>query len=153
MKKRTLIATAIAVCVSLPAFAWEPFTTVTNVCETCPQEPADVVTLTNGTKIRAQVVGENPAFYVVVRYTEARAIPKGEVQGIEWANKTRPSAVTNSDQIRLKNGVVFSGSIVDDKAKPALFQIKSSFLDQTHIIFKSEVAEAYRSGVKVNLGI
>jgi hypothetical protein len=153
MKKRTLIATAIAVSVSLPAFAWTPFTVTTNVCDTCKQEPADVVTLASGGKIRGQVVGENPAFYVVVVFTEARAIPRNEVQGIEWANGTKPAVVSNSDQILLKNGVVFSGTIVDDKTTPPVMQLKSSFLDQTYMVFKAEVQEAYRSGVKVDLGV
>lgn len=153
MKKVTFIATALAVSVAVPAFAWAPFTVVTNVCETCEQEPADVVTLTNGTKIRGQVVGENSSFWVVVRLTEARAIPKGEVQGIEWANKSKPASVSNSDQILLKNGVVLSGTIVDDKTTPPVMQLKSSYLDQTYIVFKAEVAEAYRSGTKIDLGI
>ena len=152
MKKRTLIATAVAVCVSLPAFAWEPFTVVKNVCETCKQEPADVVTLTNGTKFRALVVGENSKFYTVVRFTEARAIPKGEVQGIEWANKTKPASVSNSDQLLLKNGVVLAGKIIEDKTTPPVIQMKSAYLDQTFVVFKAEVAEAYKSGVKVDLG-
>ena len=153
MKTPTLLAVLLLVTsFSLPAFAWAPFTAFTSVCDSCKQEPADVVTLANGTKIRGQVVGEGPTFWVVVRYTEARAIPKGEVQGIEWMNKNKPASVTNSDVILLKNGVVFSGSIVADKQKPALLQIKSSFLDQTHIVFKNEVAEAYRSGTKIDLG-
>ncbi len=153
--KTTMIAAAVfavTASASLPAFAWEPFTVVTNVCETCVQAPGDVVTLSNGTKIRGQVVGENNDFWVVVRYTEARAIPKREVQSIEWANKTKPFEVTSTDQILLKNGVVLNGKIIQDKSKPPAMELKSSYLDQTFIVFKKEVAAAYRSGVKIDLG-
>ena len=152
MKKLTLTVAALVTLISANAAAWEPFTAVTNVCASCQQEPADVVTLTNGTKIRGTVVGENAKFWVVVRFTEARAIPKGEVQGIEWANKSKPSSVTTSDQVLLKNGVVLAGTIIEDKAKPPVFQIKSAYLNQTYVVFKAEVAEAYKSGVKVDLG-
>lgn len=151
MKKITFAALLFSFAVATPAYAWEPFTEVTNVCETCEQEPADVVTLTNGNTIRGSVVGENPAFYVVVRYTEARAIPRGEVKSIAWAKGNKPAAVSSSDQLLLKNGVVFSGTILENKTKPALIQLKSSFLDQTYIVFKAEIQEAYQSGTKLDI--
>lgn len=149
--KRTLTACSIAV-LAIFTMGFTPFTPVTNVCATCKQTPADIVTV-GAEKIRGKVVGENPAFYVVVRNNEARAIPRSEVQGIEWASGSKPPSVTSADQILLKNGVVFSGSIVEDKDKPALFQLKSNWTDQTYVIFKSEVQEAYRSGTKIDLGV
>lgn len=151
MKTRTLIAAAISVMLSSPAYAWAPFTTVTSVCDTCKPEPADVVTLTTGAKIRGMVVGENSSFVVVVRNTEARAIPRVEVQSIDWVNKSKPPAVSGADQILLKNGVVLNGKITEDKAKPPVLQLRSNYLDQTYVVFKSEVAEAYRGGVRVDL--
>lgn len=150
MKTTSAIIAALILLVALPAAAWEPFTEVTSVCPSCPEPPADQVTLTNGTVIRGAVVGENPSFWVVVRYTEARAIPKAEVQGITWANGTKPASVTSADQILLKSGVVLSGSILEDKTKPAAFSLKSSHHDQTYVVFKSQIAEVYRGGVKVN---
>ena len=152
MKKLMLATISLVLLTALPALAFSPpFTVVTNVCDTCEQEPADVVTLTSGQKIRGKVVGENPSFYTVVRYTEARAIPRSEVQGIKWANGSKPPAVSSSDQILLHNGVVFSGTIVENKTKPALIQLKSSYLNQTYIVFKSQIAEAYRSGTKLDV--
>lgn len=148
----TLLATLI-VLIALPAFAFEPFTSVTNVCPTCEQAKADVVNLTNGDTIRGSVVGENPAFYVVVRYHEARAIPRAEVKSIDWSTGSKPSSVTSSDQILLKNGVVFSGTIVEDKTKPPLFQLKSNWSGQSYIVFKEQVQEAYRSGTKVDITV
>ena len=147
-----LIASIVTLSVTVPAFAWAPFTPVVNVCETCEQAPADVVMLNNGTTLRGDVVGENPSFWVVVRYTEARAIPKSDVKSITWKNNTKPAIVSNSDQLLLKNGVVLNGSIIEDKSKPPVIQLKSSYLDQTYIVFKAEVAEAYKAGARVDLG-
>jgi hypothetical protein len=153
MKTASALLSTLIVLIALPAFAFEPFTSVTNVCESCEQAPADVVTLTSGEKIRGDVVGENPSFYVVVRYGKARAIPRAEVQSIDWEGGSKPSGVTSGDQILLNNGVVFSGTIIEDKDKPALFQLKSSWTDQTYIVFKSQVKEAYRSGSKVDFAV
>lgn len=149
MKKPLMLAAALVVAFATLGFT--PFTPVKNVCPECKQAPSDVVTLSSGETLRAQVIGENPSFYVVVRYGEARAIPRNEVRGIEWASGSKPPNVTSSDHILLKNGVVFAGNIVEDKAKPPLIQLKSNWTDQTYVIFKSEVQEAYRSGVKMDL--
>lgn len=153
MKTASALFASLIILIALPAFAFEPFTSVTNVCPTCEQDPADVVTLNDGQQIRGKVVGENPSFYVVVRYNEARAIPRGEVQGIEWESGSKPPSVTGSDQILMKNGVVFSGTIVEDKDRPALFQLKSNWTDQSYIVFKNQVKEAYRSGTKVDITV
>jgi len=149
MKKTLMLAATLVA--ALSSFAFTPFTPVNNVCPECDQPAADVVTLTSGDTVRAQVVGENPSFYVVVRYGEARAIPRGEVRGIEWASGSKPPNVSSSDQILLRNGVVFAGNIVEDKTKPPLLQIKSNWTDQTYVVFKAQVQEAYRSGVKLDL--
>jgi len=148
MRTRLVSAAAalLVMSVAVSAYAFPPFSEVKNVCPSCDQGKADVVTLTDGTKIRGKVVAENTSFYTVVRYTEARAIPRTDVQGIEWANGSKPTDLMKHDQILLKNGVVFSGTITDDKDKPALYQLECDFNDFTYIVFKSQVDKVFKQG-------
>lgn len=125
---------------------FKPFSTVENVCPECEQPEADVVELSTGDKIRGTVVAENTDFYVVVRYGEVRAVPRGQVQAIEWAGGNKPSGLMSKDQILLPNGHVLSGTITEEKDEPALFKIKSSFNQQTFVVFKEAVETVYKDG-------
>jgi hypothetical protein len=125
---------------------FEPFTPVENVCPDCEKPKADVISLSGGDKIRGTVVAENSSFYTVVRYGEVRAIPRSDVQGIVWADGSKPSGLMKNDQIVLQSGHVLSGTIVDETDKPAFFQIKSSFSDYTYTVAKAEVQAAYKGG-------
>lgn len=142
------VTAAMLVGVSATAFAvdFKPFSKVGNVCPDCEQSKADVISLSKGGSVRGTVVAENTDFYVVVRYGEVRAIPRGDVQSIKWANGTKPSGLMDKDQIVLKNGHVLSGTIVDETDEPAFFQVKSSFSDYTYTVAKGSVASAYKSG-------
>lgn len=146
-----LVVFAATLLVAGTAAAYTPFTSVNNVCPTCTQPKADVLTTNDGATIRGSVLAENSSFYVFFRYGEIRAIPKNEVQKIEWANGTKPGGLTNFDQIVLKSGHVMSGTIVDNKEKPALFQIKSSKGELTYVVFKSQVAKIFKSGSESSL--
>ncbi len=150
MMKRTLsIAAILSASVFLVGFT--PFTPVNNVCTTCTQAPSDVLTMNSGEELRVRIVGENPSFYVAVRNGESRAIPRNEVRGVKWANGSIPPDIAGADQILLNNGFVFSGKIVEDKANPALFQLKSNWTNQTYILFKDQVKEAFRTGARLDL--
>lgn len=129
------------------ALAYEPFTPVKNVCPTCEQPNADVIKTTTGNTLRGKVVAVNPDFYTLVRYSEARAIPRSEVESVEWATGTKTPGVETKDQIILKDGTVLTGSIVDDKEKPPVLQIKSSYNGNTYVVFKDQVGKLYRGGV------
>lgn len=149
--KKWIAACAVALAfsgLSATAFAADfiPFSKVENVCTDCKQPKADVISMSNGTAIRGTVVAENSDFYTVVRYGEVRAIPRSSVQSIAWADGAKPSSLLDKDQIVLTNGHVLSGTIVDEKDEPALFQIKSSFSDYTYMVTKSQVQKAYKSG-------
>lgn len=149
--KQRVIFILVALVVAAGTMGFTPFTSVNNVCTSCKQEPSDVITLSSGETVRASVVGENPSFYVAVRFGEARAIPRNEVRSIEWADGTKPASVTSSDQVLLKNGYVFAGNITEEKDQPALIQLKSNWNEQTYVLFKSEIQEAYRSGARLDL--
>jgi hypothetical protein len=128
--------------------AYTPFTVVNNVCPSCTQPKTDVATMSDGSKVAGQVIGENNSFYVMLRFGEVRALPKMEVQAIEFANGSKPANLASFDQILLKNGHVLSGSVTEDKDAPALFQIKASHGDMTFVVFKSEVSKLYRAGLE-----
>lgn len=142
----------VALLTILPAASWafQPFTPVTDVCTTCPQPRADVLTLNDGTKLRGTIVGENTAFYAMMRHNEVRAVEKSGVQTVEYAAGSKPVSLGSMDQILLKSGHVLNGSITEDKAKPALFQLKSSTGSETFVVFKSEVSKVYRNGLEAS---
>jgi hypothetical protein len=142
----TLIIAAV-VAVVAPALAYTPFSPAENVCPSCTQQKADVITTSNGQEVRGTIVAVNPDFYTMVRYTEARAIPRGEVQSVEWANGSKTAGVDSKDQIFLSNGTVLTGSIVDDKEKPAVLQLKSSYNGVTYVVFKDQVSKLYKGGL------
>ncbi len=136
----------MGVSTAVVAADYEPFTDVEDVCPDCEKPDADELEMADGTTLRGTVVGENADFYVVVRYGEARAIPTNAVNSIAWADGSKPSGLGDKDQIVLASGHVVSGTIVDEKDKPAFFQIKSSFADFTYTIFKTQVDKAYKNG-------
>jgi hypothetical protein len=142
----TVVALSIA-SMAFPAFAFTPFTPVKNVCPQCTQQKADVITTSDGNKIRGTIVAVNPDFYTMVRYSEARAIPRGEVQSVEWANGTKTAGVDSKDQVVLKNGTVLTGSVVDDKEKPAVIQLKSNYNGVTYVVFKDQIDKFYKGGL------
>ncbi len=142
----------IAMLTMLPmtGFAFQPFTPVTDVCTTCPQPRADVLTLNDGTKLRGIIVGENTAFYAMMRHNELRAVQKSGVQTVEYSAGSKPVSLGSMDQILLKSGHVLNGTITEDKAKPALFQLKASHGSETFVVFKSEVSKVYRNGLEAS---
>ena len=147
--KHILIAMfALSAFVAVDAVAYTPFTVVNNVCPTCTQPKADVATMSDGTKIAGQIIGENNVFYVMLRFGEVRALPKNEVQAIEFSQGSKPSNLSSRDQIVLKSGHVLNGTISEDKEAPALFQLKASNGDMTFVVFKSEVSKVYRAGLE-----
>lgn len=144
---RVLITLAL---LSMPVlgFAYQPFTSVQSVCETCPNPKSDVLTLNDGNKIRGSIIGENTAFYVMLKHLEVRAIQKTQVQTVEYAGGTKPGFLASQDQILLKSGHVLNGEITEDKEKPALFQVRSSHGNVSFVVFKSEVSKVYKKGLE-----
>ncbi len=128
------------------AQALQPFTTVKDVCPTCPKKATDVVTLRNDTKITGQVIAENQAFVVIARYGELRMVPVVRIKSMTWATGNAPSNLTSQDQLLLKNGHVLTGTIIEEKAKPGLFRLQASSSRQTYVVFKAQVAQAFRGG-------
>lgn len=125
---------------------FKPFTPVKDVCPECEKPKADEVKLADGRAIRGTVVAENADFYVFLRYGEIRAISKSSVSNIVWANGSKPSGLDDFEQILLKNGHILSGTIINDNAKPALFELRASFSDVTFMVTKDQVDKAYRDG-------
>lgn len=145
-----VIIVSVFLLVPATLMAFKPFTDVVDVCSTCPAPKADVLTINDGNRIRGTIIGENTAFYVMLRHHEVRAIPKNQVQAVEYAQGSKPVHVGTQDQVVLKNGHVLNGEIVEDKDKPAHFQVKSSQGDMTLVAFKSEVSKVYKDGLEVS---
>lgn len=151
--KKWLVSCGLAlglVGMSASSFAvdFKPFTPVKNVCPECEQPKADEFEFNNAQKVRGTVVGENNDFYVMLRYGEVRAVPKSMVRNVSWADGSKPSGLSGMDQILLKNGHVFSGTIIKEQEKPALMKIKVSYADITFTINNSEIDRAYKNGTR-----
>ncbi len=142
----TILILATTAVMALPAMAYDAFTPVTNVCPTCTQPPADVVTMSDGAKLRCKIISENTNFYVGYANGEVRMLPKTEVQKIEWQSGQPPMNLKTFDQIVLNNGHVLSGTIVEDKNSPPLFQIKLSEVDVTIMVNKDQIKQLFRAG-------
>jgi hypothetical protein len=153
MKKCFAIGVAIlGLAFSLSASAADPFTPTKSVCPGCVcefcsnQEKMDSLKLADGSVVKGTVLAVNTAFYTVLRHGEVRAIDRSDVNSIEWSRGSQPSGLSDSDQLLLNSGHVVVGSILEDKDKPALFQVSSAYNEFTYIVFKSEVQKVYRNG-------
>ena len=153
MKKRVMFAVATCAMMAMagPAMAvnFQPFTKVTDVCPTCPKRATDTITLNSSTKIAAKVVAENDDFFVLVRYGEVRAVPKGSVQSVEWANGSAPTGLTSQDQIVLRSNHVLTGSIIEENKDRGFYRMQSSVNKQTFVVFDNSAESVYKAGRKV----
>ncbi|MEM1349556.1 MAG: hypothetical protein AAGI01_13420 [Myxococcota bacterium] len=156
MTRRILSSLAISA-LALLAFAdtasaqrFRPFTPAQDVCPDCAKTSTDVITLKSNETIKAQVVAENNAFYVVSRYGEVRVVPKGLIRSLDWANGSKPSGLLRQDQILLKSGHVVTGEIVEERDKPSYFKLQSQLNNQTFIVFKENIQAVYKGGVSYN---
>ena len=68
------------------------------------------------------------------------------IKSMTWATGNAPSNLTSQDQLLLKSGHVLTGTILEEKAKPGLFRLQSSTSRQTYVVFKAQVAQAFRGG-------
>lgn len=152
---------ALGVVVSMMAMAgtaaaqvsYEPFSEVENACPDCDKPAADEITLDNGETIRGTIVAKNDDFWVVERYGEVRAIPNGKIKSTSFEDGSRPSNLESQDQIVLPNGHVLTGEIVDESDKPGHFQIESSILNVSYVVFKKKAQALYRGGSKKTIEI
>lgn len=127
--------------------ALKPFTEVTNVCPTCPDNSMDTVVLKSGETVAARVVAENPAFYCLERFGEQRALGRDQVQTIaRRPNHREDDGLAFSDQILFKDGSVLCGKITVDSTEFKYFAIQVPGGNFTHYAFKSEIAAAFRDG-------
>jgi hypothetical protein len=157
MKRLVLSVSVLVWLVILPwtatAVEFKPFTSVQNVCPDCDTVSWDVVTLTDDTKVEANVIAENVDFLVVEKYGEIRAIPHDQIKSTNWVDDREPSGLKEGDQIVLNNGTILSGNITDESEKPGHFQLKSSVGGSSFTVFKTQVDALYRDGKIVNVTV
>jgi hypothetical protein len=145
-----LFAAAMVCGLSANVFAqkFKPFTDVADKCPDCAKPDGDDLHFSNGDVVRGEIVGMNSDFYVVLRYGEVRAVPKSELDRVEWKDGRERSEVGNYDQILLKNGHVLSGKITKEEDEPSMFQLEASFAEFTFTAFKDQVDKVYKNGTE-----
>jgi hypothetical protein len=129
----------------LPLILWgfTPFTSVTTVCPACATKSADDIVLSSGEKLRCKVVAQNDEFYVLSRNGEYRAMEKARVSRVNWKAGRGPTNFGVGDQILTKSGIVFHGSIVEEKAG-RYFVIQVGALN--HLVWTSQIESLFRGG-------
>ncbi len=134
----------------LPAlFGFTPFTTVSNVCPSCPKRKTDEVKLTSGLTLACKIVAQNDSYYVVTRFGELRAVMRNEIASIKWADESKGAQLSTGDQVLLKNGVVLHGSIVEQQpGRLLVIQVDSS----RHIVWFGQIDKLHRNGQQQELG-
>ena len=133
------------------AQALTPFTHADDVCERCTGGPPyDLIQLKTGQDVRARVLAENEAFFVLERLGELRAVGRDQVQNI-----TRNQAVQRptgyGDQILLKDSIVLAGTIDGAISNDAdHFEITvPKTPTPLHKAERATVAAIYRAGKRV----
>ncbi len=127
---------------------FRPFSVVEDVCPTCAKRAEDVITLDNGTKVKARIVAENDDYLIMTRYGEVRLIPKSRLMSVDWANNAERSGLTSQDQIVLSSGHVVTGSIIEENSERGVYQLQSSLNQQVYVIFATQVEAVYKAGRK-----
>jgi hypothetical protein len=156
MERLLVTVASVAVALVWATTAWAdrvvftPFLDL-SVCPECPPPPSDVVYLTDGSVVHADVVSDNPTFYVLRRHGMFRAIGRTDVARIEWQHGQRPAGLGDHDQILLHNGHVLLGRIVSESESPPHYTLYSPALDQTYTVFKDQARMVYRSGQRQRL--
>lgn len=130
------------------ALKFTPFSNVKDVCPKCPKATTDTITFQNNVKVKARIIAETNAFYVIERYGEVRLVPLSDILSIDWGGGSKPAGLTSQDQIVLLNGHVLTGSIIDEKDAPkgGYFRMRSSTNNQTYIVFKKQAESVYKGG-------
>ncbi|MCA9669241.1 MAG: hypothetical protein KC503_26780 [Myxococcales bacterium] len=144
LRRLALLSLAVASFVLLSGF--RPFTPVKDVCPTCKRPKSDVVVLVSGARIRCRVVAQNADHYVITYLGEWRSVAKTQVSSVEW--KTSEASVTQSgDQVLLKNGLVFHGTItLIEKGR----FVRVTMGKHNYVCFKAQVEAIYRAGKKLD---
>ena len=126
------------------------FSEVKDVCPTCPQHQFDRVKLKKGTEVMARIVAENPAFYVLERFGELRAVGRDQVDGVErLVAQTMAEHDANVDQILFKDNTVLCGKITVDNDEFKYYAIMVPPGNMLHYGFKNQVQLAFKSGKEV----
>ena len=105
-----------------------------------------MVVLVSGARIRCRVVAQNADHYVITYLGEWRSVAKTQVSSVEW--KTSEASVTQSgDQVLLKNGLVFHGTItLIEKGR----FVRVTMSKHNYVCFKAQVEAIYRAGKKLD---
>jgi hypothetical protein len=138
-------AAAMHICglVSAHAQEFKPFTEVKSVCPQCPTKYS-TIELSGGEEIQANIIAENPTFYVLEKFNEQRAVGKDKVKEVKRSTEKRTDAALFADQILLKNGDVLAGQI--NEIVTATGYYKMMIGDLMHFVSREQVRLVYKGG-------
>jgi hypothetical protein len=129
------------------AQTFKPFSDVSN-CPACLKDRFDNVKLKNSNVIYANVVAENPLFYVLERFGERRAVARDDVSNIKRnVTQSDESRAQNRDQVLLLDGIVLSG-ILGDGQSSEYYRMVMAPGAFTYEIPKNTIALIFVSGVE-----
>jgi hypothetical protein len=122
-----------------------PFTQVQTIGE--DKLPWDKVVLKDGKEIKAKLVAETPAFYVLERFSEYRAVGRDQVTSLE-KNPAVKRPLTITDVILLQNGHVLVGHIVQER-EDGMYEMRQPSDRFSVYAWKKAIASIYKAGVQV----
>ena len=127
--------------------AFTPFTAVPNVCPTCaPPSATDVVVLKSGERVTCNVSAHNADYYVLRWHGQVRAVENAEVEKIEWHGAH--GNLTAKDQIRVKNGVVLDGKIIEEQPGRLLVLEMNGL---KYVVWADLIQDAHKGGSRYTL--
>jgi hypothetical protein len=137
--------TALLIVWAAVTITFKPFTTVNNVCPTCTSGPAyDKIQLVDGRELRAVVLAENEAFYVISKFGELRALAHDQVRNVS-KDMSADRSGGYGDQILLKDGIVLAGTIKEGTMTDR-FEITVPPQTAPQVVPKNAAALVYRGG-------
>jgi len=137
-----------------PSPAFRPFSDVKDVCPTCDPERFDRIALKSGGTVKAWVVAENPIFYVLERFGELRAAMRDQVSDVTLSKqRSRGERHTISesykDQILLDDGMVFAGTITEERAESGMYRLRSAIGNVDHLLYRARILRLFKGETEV----
>ena len=119
-----------------------PFSQVKSICSGCDAQTFDEVTLRSGGKLRCNVIGQNPEYFVVERFGEMRALKKSNVSSLSWKDDA-PRELPSADQLIFSSGLALQGTIVSAQ-RGRYFVIQVG--EHVHVVWHWVLKAAFKGG-------
>ncbi len=133
---------------SAQAQTFKPFTDVATVCPECWAQRYDHIALKGGQVVYARVLAENPAFYVLERFGELRAVGRDKVERIERHEAlTAEQQASVRDQILFLDGSVLVGQITQEFQDTGWYQLE--YGRYVHLASQTQISLVFKAGKEI----